>query len=87
MARVRLERLTKRFGRVVAAREVSLDIADGEFFSFLGPPGCGKTVITRMVARFGTLLRQDFRIASAVSSLLVYTTLLALFGMTLARRR
>jgi len=49
-----------------------------------------------MVAGFGTItmplllfqmLREDFRIASAVSSLLVYTTLLALFGMTLARRR
>ncbi len=52
MARVRLERLTKRFGRVVAAREVSLDIADGEFFSFLGPSGCGKTTTLRMVAGF-----------------------------------
>ncbi len=52
MARVRLERLTKRFGRVVAAREVSLDIGDGEFFSFLGPSGCGKTTTLRMVAGF-----------------------------------
>ncbi len=52
MARVRLERLTKRFGRVVAAREVSLDIAEGEFFSFLGPSGCGKTTTLRMVAGF-----------------------------------
>ena len=52
MARVRLERLTKRFGRVVAARDVSLDIKDGEFFSFLGPSGCGKTTTLRMVAGF-----------------------------------
>lgn len=52
MARVRLERLTKRFGRVVAAREVTLDIKDGEFFSFLGPSGCGKTTTLRMVAGF-----------------------------------
>jgi len=52
MARVRLDRLTKRFGRVVAAREVSLDIGEGEFFSFLGPSGCGKTTTLRMVAGF-----------------------------------
>ena len=56
----------------------------------------GEFEVTSMVAGFGTItmplllfqmLREDFRIASAVSSLLVYTTLLALFGMTLARRR
>jgi spermidine/putrescine transport system ATP-binding protein len=31
---------------------MTLDIADGEFFSFLGPSGCGKTTTLRMIAGF-----------------------------------
>ena len=34
---VRLVGLRKTFGSVVALNEVTLDIADGEFFSLLGP--------------------------------------------------
>src|ERR671924_1293676 len=49
---VRLERVTKRFGDLVAVREVSLDIPRGEFFTMLGPSGCGKTTTLRMVAGF-----------------------------------
>jgi multiple sugar transport system ATP-binding protein len=50
MAEIRLERLHKRFGRVVAVREVSLEVRDGEFVVLLGPSGCGKTTVLRMVA-------------------------------------
>ncbi len=39
MARIRLENVTKRFGEITALNGVSLDIADGEFFAVLGPPG------------------------------------------------
>ncbi len=50
MADIRLERLHKRFGRVVAVRDVSLEVADGESIVLLGPSGCGKTTVLRMVA-------------------------------------
>jgi multiple sugar transport system ATP-binding protein len=50
MAEIRLEGLQKRFGRVVAVREVSLEVRDGEFVVLLGPSGCGKTTVLRMVA-------------------------------------
>ena len=50
MARVRLERVTKRFGNVKAVDGVSLDVEDGEFFVLLGPSGCGKTTTLRLVA-------------------------------------
>ena len=50
MAEIRLEKLHKRFGRVVAVREVSLEVRDGEFVVLLGPSGCGKTTVLRMVA-------------------------------------
>ncbi len=36
---VELQRITKRFGDVVAVDNVDLSIADGEFFALLGPSG------------------------------------------------
>jgi len=49
---VRLERVTKSFGDFTAVDDLSLDIADGEFFSMLGPSGCGKTTTLRMIGGF-----------------------------------
>ena len=37
---------------VVAVKDVSLQIDDGEFFALLGPSGCGKTTSLRMIAGF-----------------------------------
>ena len=48
--RVRLEKLTKRFGTVVAVTALDLEIASGEFVALLGPSGCGKTTTLLMVA-------------------------------------
>jgi putative spermidine/putrescine transport system ATP-binding protein len=42
------------FGEVPAVNGVTLDIADGEFFSMLGPSGSGKTTCLRMIAGFET---------------------------------
>ncbi|UOM32721.1 ABC transporter ATP-binding protein [Acuticoccus sp. I52.16.1] len=52
MARLELEKLTKRYGEFHAARDVSLDVAEGEFVVLLGPSGCGKTTTLRMIAGF-----------------------------------
>jgi NitT/TauT family transport system ATP-binding protein len=48
-------------GQVEALSNVSLQIADGEFVSFIGPSGCGKTTMLRVIADLqqatsGTLL-------------------------------
>ena len=52
---IRIRNVTKRFaGVVVAVDDVSLDIADNEFFALLGPSGCGKTTLLRILAGFET---------------------------------
>lgn len=53
-AGVTLERVSKRFGQLLAVNEATLDIKPGEFFSLLGPSGCGKTTLLRMIAGFET---------------------------------
>lgn len=52
MARLHLNQLSKRYGDFFAARDVTLDVADGEFLVLLGPSGCGKTTTLRMIAGF-----------------------------------
>ena len=49
---IRFVDISRHFGDVKAVDGVSLDIFDGEFFSFLGPSGSGKTTCLRMVAGF-----------------------------------
>jgi multiple sugar transport system ATP-binding protein len=51
MGRIVLEHVSKEFpGGAQAVRDVSLEIADGEFMVLVGPSGCGKTTILRMIA-------------------------------------
>ena len=52
VAAVSLTSVTKAFGDSFAVRDVTLDIAAGEFFSLLGPSGCGKTTSLRMIGGF-----------------------------------
>ncbi len=47
---IRLLHLTKRFGRLTAVNDLSLDIPRGEIFGFLGPNGAGKTTTIKMMA-------------------------------------
>ncbi|HEY8021982.1 MAG TPA: ATP-binding cassette domain-containing protein [Thermoanaerobaculia bacterium] len=45
-----LEQLTKRYQGHPVVNNVSLEIADGEFFVLLGPSGSGKSTVLRMIA-------------------------------------
>jgi spermidine/putrescine transport system ATP-binding protein len=47
-----VDRVAKQFGKNVVLRDVSLEIAQGEFLSILGESGSGKTTLLRLIAGF-----------------------------------
>jgi multiple sugar transport system ATP-binding protein len=54
LAKVSIKKLTKRFGKVVAANKLDLEVKDKEFVVLLGPSGCGKTTVLRCIAGLET---------------------------------
>jgi ABC-type Fe3+/spermidine/putrescine transport system ATPase subunit len=50
MPDVRVVNLTKKFGKIVALDNISLEVHDKEYFALLGPSGCGKTTLLRLIA-------------------------------------
>ena len=54
MPEIRLEHVTKRWGRFYAVDDLDLVIADNSFVTLLGPSGCGKTTTLRMIAGLET---------------------------------
>ncbi len=47
---VQVENVSKRFGTIEAVRDVSLHVARGRIFGFVGSDGAGKSTLLRMVA-------------------------------------
>jgi branched-chain amino acid transport system ATP-binding protein len=46
---LRLNKVTMRFGGVVALNEVELELREGEIFALIGPNGAGKTTVFNVV--------------------------------------
>ena len=54
MPEIRLEHVTKRWGKFYAVDDLSMVIQDNAFVTLLGPSGCGKTTTLRMIAGLET---------------------------------
>ncbi len=53
--RIKIKNATKRFGRVVAVKEVSLEVRAGQVVLIVGPSGSGKSTLLRCVNRLENL--------------------------------
>ena len=60
MPEIKLEHITKRWGKFYAVEDLNLTIADNAFVTLLGPSGCGKTTLLRMIAGFNSIEGGDF---------------------------
>jgi spermidine/putrescine transport system ATP-binding protein len=51
-ALLKVRKIAKSFGKNVVLRDISLDVAEGEFLTILGESGSGKTTLLRIIAGF-----------------------------------
>lgn len=54
MPEIKLENVTKRWGKFYGVDHLNLNIENNSFITLLGPSGCGKTTILRMIAGLET---------------------------------
>ncbi len=47
-----IRNVTKRFGNLVAVRDISLNVAKGEFCAIIGPNGAGKTTFFNLISGY-----------------------------------
>ena len=50
---VKIDHVTKSYGKNRGVADVSLEIQEGDIFGFLGPNGAGKSTIIRSIVRVG----------------------------------
>jgi multiple sugar transport system ATP-binding protein len=62
MSVVELEKVSKRYGDVVAVQDFNLTTSDGEFVVLVGPSGCGKTTTMRMIAGLELITQGSIKI-------------------------
>src|SRR3954466_5898702 len=67
MAAITMKDIVKQYGDgFEAVKELSLDIADGEFVILVGPSGCGKSTALRMIAGLEDITAGELRIGGEV---------------------
>jgi multiple sugar transport system ATP-binding protein len=63
VANVKFSHVTKRFGKVEAVQDLSLEVADQEFMTLVGPSGCGKSTTLNLLAGLEELDEGEIYIA------------------------
>lgn len=66
MPEIRLEHVTKRWGKFYAVDDLDLVIEDNAFVTLLGPSGCGKTTLLRMIIGFNSIEGGEIRVDGKV---------------------
>lgn len=63
MRPIKVQNISKSYGKVEAVKEISFEVKEGEIFGIIGPDGAGKTTIFRILT---TLLKPDSGEASVL---------------------
>jgi ABC-2 type transport system ATP-binding protein len=61
-AKIEAQRVSKRFGSLVALDALSLEVAAGEVFGIIGPNGAGKTTFLRILTGYWLASDGDIRV-------------------------
>lgn len=66
MPEIRLEHITKRWGKFYGVDDLNLVIENNAFVTLLGPSGCGKTTLLRMIIGFNSIEGGEIRVDGKV---------------------
>lgn len=66
MAKLKIENITKSYGKVEVLKGINLDIDDGEFLILVGPSGCGKSTLMNSIAGLESVTSGDIQIGEQV---------------------
>jgi len=68
MIALKIQDLSKNFGRTEVLKKINLEINEGDFLVLLGPSGCGKSTLLNIIAGLetideGTVFIDDYNVS------------------------